>query len=52
MKYNHNISFINGTVMVNDAFIEVFVMELDSAAIAIFEIGLHSVGDMEDKLAN
>ena len=51
MKYNHNISFIKGIFEANDAFIDVFMMELDSDAIAIIEIQLHSVGDMEDQLA-
>ena len=32
--------------MTNDAFIDVFVMQLDSDPIAIVEIGLRSVGDM------
>ena len=36
--------------MANDAFIDVFVKGLDSAAIAINGIQLHSVGDMEDRL--
>ena len=50
MKYNHDISFIKYIFMVNDAFIDVFVMGLDSAAIAIVDIQLHSIGDMEDQL--
>ena len=37
--------------MTNDAFIDVFVMGLDSAAIAIVEFQLRSVGDMGDQLA-
>ena len=37
--------------MANDDSIDVFVMGFDSAAIAIVEIQLHSVGDMEDQLA-
>ena len=38
--------------MANDAFVDVFVMELDTAATAIVEIQLHPVGDMEDQWAN
>ena len=37
--------------MTNDAFIDVFVMGLDSAAIAIVEFQLRSIGDMGDQLA-
>ena len=37
--------------MTNDAFIDVFVMGLDSAAIAIVEFQLGSVGNMGDQLA-
>ena len=37
--------------MTNYAFIDVFVMGLDSAVIAIAEFQLRSVGDMEDQLA-
>ena len=37
--------------MTNDAFIDVFVMGLDSAAIAIVELQLRSIGDMGDQLA-
>ena len=37
--------------MTNDAFIDIFVMWLDSAAIAIVEFQLRSVGDMGDQLA-
>ena len=36
--------------MTSDAFIDVFVMRLDSAAIAIVEFPLSSVGDMGDQL--
>ena len=37
--------------MTNDAFIDVFVMGLDSAAIAIVEFQLRFLGDMGDQLA-
>ena len=37
--------------MISDAFIDVFVMGLDNAAIAIVEFQLRSVGDMGDQLA-
>ena len=37
--------------MTNDAFNEVFVIGLDSAAIAIVEFQLRSAGDMGDQLA-
>ena len=37
--------------MTNDAFIDVLLMGLDSAAIAIIEFQLRSVGDMGDQLA-
>ena len=37
--------------MTNDAFIDVFVMGLDGAAIAIVELQLRSVGDVGDQLA-
>ena len=37
--------------MTNDAFIEDFVMGLDSTAIPIVEFQLYSVGDMGDHLA-
>ena len=37
--------------MTNDAFIDVFVMGLDSAAIAFVEFQLRSVGDVGDQLA-
>ena len=37
--------------MTNDASIDVFVMGLDSAAIAIVEFRLRSDGDMGDRLA-
>ena len=33
----------------NDAFIDVFVMGLDSAAITIVEFQLRSIGDMGDQ---
>ena len=36
--------------MTNDTFIDVFVMRLDSAAIAIIEFQLRFVGDMGDQL--
>ena len=37
--------------MTNDTFIAVFVMGLDSTAMAIVEFQLRSVGDMGDGLA-
>ena len=37
--------------MANDAFLDVFVMGLDSATIAIVKFQLHSIGDMRDQLA-
>ena len=37
--------------MTNDAFIDVFMMWLDSAEIAIVEFQLRSVGDLGDQLA-
>ena len=37
--------------MTNDAFIDVVVMGLDGAVIAIVEFQLRSVGDMGDQLA-
>ena len=36
--------------MTNDAFIEIFGMGLDSAAIAMFEFQLRAVGDVGDQL--
>ena len=36
--------------MTNDAFIDVFMMGLDNAAIAIVQFQLRSVGDMGDEL--
>ena len=38
--------------MTNGAFIDVFVIQIDSAAIAIVEIQLRSAGDMGDQLAS
>ena len=43
--------FYKSSFVTNDAFIDVFVVGLDSAAIAIFEFQLRSVGDMGDQLA-
>ena len=37
--------------MTNGAFIDVFVMGLESAAVTIVELQLRSVGDMGDQLA-
>ena len=37
--------------MTNDAFIDIFVMRLDSATIAIVEFQLRSDDDMGDQLA-
>ena len=51
MKYNHNVFYKKGIFMTNYAFINVFVMGLDSAAIVIVEFQLRSVGDMGDQLA-
>ena len=50
MKYNHNMLYQKVFLCTNDAFIDVFVMGLGSAAIAIVEFQLHSVGDMGDEL--
>ena len=51
MKYNHNVFYKKGIFMTNYAFIHVFVMGLDSAAIVIVEFQLRSVGDMGYQLA-
>ena len=37
--------------MANGAFIDVFLMGLDSAAITIVEFQLRSIGNVEDQLA-
>ena len=37
--------------MTNDAFIDIFGMGLDSAAIGMVEFQVHAVGYMEDQLA-
>ena len=50
MKYNHDMFYKNVFFMTNDAFIDIFGMGLDSAAIAMVEFQLRSVGDMGDQL--
>ena len=49
--WSRYVLYIKSIFMTNDAFIDVFVMGLDSAAIAIIEFQLHSVSDMGDQLA-
>ena len=51
MKYDRNMFYTRVSFMTNDAFIDIFVMGLDSATIAIVEFQLRSDGNMGDQLA-
>ena len=50
MKDNHDMFYKKCIFMTNDAFIDIFGMGSDSAAIAMVEFQLRTVSDMGDQL--